>query len=420
MEPPQTTARGLPGVVVSLVGVTRGSRAGTGERSAVFSGFRKCGTYCRFTLVANALALLNTAPGNGADCRPSPRGRRHRHPATAGRSPPPREAGLPALPLLRQPKGRGRKSRGLGRIRRRHVWLGAPLPARGGGSSGRSAAGPSPRISSSLPQRPVRSEVSAVAGRGGGDMSDLGDWFRSIPLITRYWFAGSIAVPLIGKLGLVSPVYLFLWPDAFINRFQIWRPITATFFFPVGPGTGFLYLVNLYFLYQYSSRLETGAFDGRPADYMFMLLFNWICIVITGLAMDMQLLMIPLIMSVLYVWAQLNRDMIVSFWFGTRFKACYLPWVILGFNYIIGGSVINELIGNLVGHLYFFLMFKYPMDLGGRNFLSTPQFLYRWLPNRRGGVSGFGVPPASMRRAAEDQQGGGRHNWGQGFRLGDQ
>uniref|UniRef100_A0A8C3DL04 Derlin n=1 Tax=Corvus moneduloides TaxID=1196302 RepID=A0A8C3DL04_CORMO len=268
-------------------------------------------------------------------------------------------------------------------------------------------------------QQPVRGEASAAARRGC-DMSDLGDWFRSIPLITRYWFAGSIAVPLVGKLGLVSPVNLFLWPDAFIHRFQIWRPITATFFFPVGPGTGFLYLVNLYFLYQYSSRLETGAFDGRPADYMFMLLFNWICIVITGLVMDMQLLMIPLIMSVLYVWAQLNRDMIVSFWFGTRFKACYLPWVILGFNYIIGGSVINELIGNLVGHLYFFLMFKYPMDLGGRNFLSTPQFLYRWLPNRRGGVSGFGVPPASMRRAAEDQQGGGRHNWGQGFRLGDQ
>ncbi|KAI4891215.1 hypothetical protein NFI96_033049 [Prochilodus magdalenae] len=198
-------------------------------------------------------------------------------------------------------------------------------------------------------------------------MSDLGDWFKSVPFITRYWFAGSIAVPLIGKLGLISPVYLVLWPEAFIHKFQIWRPFTSTLYFPVGPGTGFLYLVNLYFLYQYSSRLETGAFDGRPADYMFMLFFNWICIV---------LLMIPLIMSVLYVWAQLNRDMIVSFWFGTRFKACYLPWVILGFNYIIGGSVVNELIGNLVGHLYFFLMFKYPMDLGGRSFLSTPQFLY--------------------------------------------
>ncbi|OWK04174.1 DERL1 [Cervus elaphus hippelaphus] len=216
-------------------------------------------------------------------------------------------------------------------------------------------------------------------------MSDIGDWFRSIPTITRYWFAATVAVPLVGKLGLISPAYFFLWPEAFLYRFQ--------------------------------------------------------------------LLMIPLIMSVLYVWAQLNRDMIVSFWFGTRFKlpwvsvvspasfadltrsgpqapqacvlselmdACYLPWVILGFNYIIGGSVINELIGNLVGHLYFFLMFRYPMDLGGRNFLSTPQFLYRWLPSRRGGVSGFGVPPASMRRAADQNGGGGRHNWGQGFRLGDQ
>lgn len=41
---------------------------------------------------------------------------------------------------------------------------------------------------------------------------------------------------------------------------QIWRPFSATLYFPVGPGTGFLYLVNLYFLYQYSSRLETGSF----------------------------------------------------------------------------------------------------------------------------------------------------------------
>uniref|UniRef100_A0A673UJB9 Derlin n=1 Tax=Suricata suricatta TaxID=37032 RepID=A0A673UJB9_SURSU len=151
-------------------------------------------------------------------------------------------------------------------------------------------------------------------------MSDIGDWFRSIPAITRYWFAATVAVPLVGKLGLISPAYFFLWPEAFLYRFQ----------------------------------------------------------------------------------------------------ACYLPWVILGFNYIIGGSVINELIGNLVGHLYFFLMFRYPMDLGGRNFLSTPQFLYRWLPSRRGGVSGFGVPPASVRRAADQNGGGGRHNWGQGFRLGDQ
>lgn len=256
-------------------------------------------------------------------------------------------------------------------------------------------------------------------------MSDIGDWFKNIPLITRSWFAASIVVPLVGKMGLIDPMNLMLRSDLFFNKFHLWRPITATLYFPVYPNTGFLFLVNLYFLYHYSTRLETGAFDGRPADYVFMLLFNWLCIVITGLMMNMQLLMIPLIMSVLYIWAQFNKDTIVSFWFGTRFKAHYLPWVILVFNFIIGGSFVNELIGNLVGHLYFFLMFKYPMDLGGRSFLSTPEILYRFFPNRRGGVSGFGVPPSRRPAAAQEPAGGGaggfgggRHNWGQGVRLG--
>lgn len=52
-------------------------------------------------------------------------------------------------------------------------------------------------------------------------MSDIGDWFRSIPSITRYWFAAAVAVPLVGKLGLISPAYFFLWPEAFLYRFQV-------------------------------------------------------------------------------------------------------------------------------------------------------------------------------------------------------
>lgn len=59
-------------------------------------------------------------------------------------------------------------------------------------------------------------------------------------------------------------------------------------------------------------------------------------------------------------------------------KTCCIPLDCLNVLKLICLSVcrvINELIGNLVGHLYFFLMFRYPMDLGGRNFLSTPQFL---------------------------------------------
>ncbi|KAH7947404.1 hypothetical protein HPB52_011652 [Rhipicephalus sanguineus] len=88
-----------------------------------------------------------------------------------------------------------------------------------------------------------------------------------------------------------------------------------------------------------------------------------------------QLLMDPMVLSVLYVWCQLNKDVIVTFWFGTQFKAIYLPWVLLAFNMIISGGGLYELIGILVGHLYFFLMFKYPQEFGGRNLLQVPSIL---------------------------------------------
>lgn len=81
-----------------------------------------------------------------------------------------------------------------------------------------------------------------------------------------------------------------------------------------------------------------------------------------------------MILSVLYVWCQLNKDVIVNFWFGTRFKAMYLPWVLLAFNFILSGAMFS-LVGIVVGHLYFFLKFKYPQELGGAEYLTTPGIL---------------------------------------------
>ncbi|CAG0891035.1 unnamed protein product [Darwinula stevensoni] len=248
-------------------------------------------------------------------------------------------------------------------------------------------------------------------------MSDIANWFKSLPIVTRCWFGFTIAFTLLGRFGLLSPYYLMLLHEPFIKRFQIWRPFTAAFYYPLSPQTGFHFLINLYFLYNYSYRLETGTFDGRPADYLFMHIFNWIIAVIVGLIASIPILMDILVLATLYIWCQLNKDMIVAFWFGTQFKAMYLPWVLLAFNMIVSGGGVMELMGILIGHLYFFLAFKYPQDFGGVSLISTPQFLYNYLPNRHGGVSGFGqAPTAPSRRDAPNQ---GRYNWGRGHLLGD-
>lgn len=129
----------------------------------------------------------------------------------------------------------------------------------------------------------------------------------------------------------------------------------------------------------------------------------------------------PMILSVLYVWCQLNKDTIVNFWFGTRFKAMYLPWVLLAFNMIISGNGLVELIGILIGHLYYFLKYKYPLELGGAALLETPGFFKGFFPDQVAGVHGFGVAPqrapAQTPRPGGGRMFGGGHNWGPGHNL---
>lgn len=60
------------------------------------------------------------------------------------------------------------------------------------------------------------------------------------------------------KLSFEITLTAFLLGECLMCLFQLWRPVTATLYFPITPNTGFLYLVNLYFLYHYSTRLETG------------------------------------------------------------------------------------------------------------------------------------------------------------------
>ncbi|KAH8865354.1 Derlin-1 [Schistosoma japonicum] len=204
--------------------------------------------------------------------------------------------------------------------------------------------------------------------------NDLSEIFNNIPFVTRYWFSGTILFSLLGKLNIIDPMRMILLWNRMYSNFEIWRPITALLFYPVSPSTGFHFLINLYFLYSYSSRLENGMFLGRTADYVFMFLFTWLVLVV---------LLEPMVLTVLYIWSQLNRDIIVQFWFGMQFKAMYFPWVLVIFNLIVRGSrnaisdfsAMMELVGIIVGHLYYFFVFQYPQEYGGQAILKTPGFL---------------------------------------------
>ncbi|KRY31445.1 Derlin-1, partial [Trichinella spiralis] len=255
----------------------------------------------------------------------------------------------------------------------------------------------------------------SVRLKSGGIMAenDFSRWYRSVPEITRYWFSGTVVLPMLVRFRLLDSYWLFLDYDLVFHKLQIWRIVTALFYYPITPQTGFQYLILLYFLYSYSLKLETDAFRDKKADYLFMLIFNWLSATVIAFFCNIPILPEPMILSILYVWCQLNKDMIVPFWFGTYFKALYLPWALMFFNMILRGGGFNELVGILVGHLYFFLAIKYPQEFGGRSFLQTPKFLERLFPSRQG-FRAFGQNGGVRGRNDSSDQ----HRWGRGYAVG--
>jgi Derlin-1 len=51
--------------------------------------------------------------------------------------------------------------------------------------------------------------------------NNFGDWYRSIPQMTRYWFTGSVILPLAGRFGLLNPLNLILLFEPLFSKFQV-------------------------------------------------------------------------------------------------------------------------------------------------------------------------------------------------------
>eukprot|EP01137_Pigoraptor_chileana_P030043 Opistho-2@1300 len=243
--------------------------------------------------------------------------------------------------------------------------------------------------------------------------TDIPAWYRGVPTVTKWWLTGAFVLTLAANFNLISAYYLILDWENFAHKFQFWRIITAFLFMG---KLGFPFLINLIFLYQYSRQNEDGLYGGRRADYVFQLSFMVIVLLIVGFLWPLRILGLALILANLYVWCQVNADVVVSFYFGLKFKATYFPWVLAAFNVLLGGDAFNELLGIAVGHLYYVLEYKFP-ETGGRRILHTPQFLYSLFPNTRAsGVHGFAAPPP---RQAAQPQAEGRRDWGRGNVLGE-
>jgi Derlin-2/3 len=250
-------------------------------------------------------------------------------------------------------------------------------------------------------------------------------WFRSLPIITQYWFGLALVVTLAGNLGVVSPMNFVFNFNAIKDNFQVWRFLTC--FLYVG-AFEFNTLISIYLLVQFSKQYEkggpfnTGAVGGT-ADYAFALLFAMVVMLVTAPVVRRYIIPLStiftknLIYYVLYVWSKRNPEAQANIW-GIPIPAIYMPFAYVALTMFMGNPIHFMLHGIAIGHIYYFLVDVIP-KVYGKDVLHTPQFLIDFF-----GVGeyqpqiGQAEPPAPLQRNAGDNAvGGGRHHWGGGGRT---
>ncbi|XP_048819964.1 derlin-3-like isoform X3 [Lagopus muta] len=201
----------------------------------------------------------------------------------------------------------------------------------------------------------------------------LAQEYLGMPAVTRAYTTACVLTTAAVQLEFITPFQLYFNPDLIFRKLQIWRLITNFLFF--GP-LGFSFFFNMIFLYRYCRMLEEGSFRGRTADFVFMFLFGGFLMTLFGLFASLFFLGQAFTIMLVYVWSRRNPYIRMNFFGLLNFQAPFLPWVLMGFSLLLGNSIIIDLLGIAVGHIYYFLEDVFPNQPGGKKLLLTPSFLW--------------------------------------------
>lgn len=215
------------------------------------------------------------------------------------------------------------------------------------------------------------------------ELNGLLAWYFEIPFISRCYLTAAVAVTCACFLDVVSPLTLYYNYELAMNKRQYWRFFSSFLFF----GTFSLdFVFHMYFVMRYSRLLEEGHFRGRTADFLYMILLGALSMLLLTATVDtfsrIKFLGHPLSFMMVYLWSRDPENVHVRLsFFVLQFNAPILPWVMLSFSALLGNPIETDLLGIVVGHVYYFLDQVYPQVAEVRGWrwqkvLYTPPFLH--------------------------------------------
>ncbi|OJD30066.1 er-associated proteolytic system protein der1 [Diplodia corticola] len=232
--------------------------------------------------------------------------------------------------------------------------------------------------------------MAAVLGGGDGMVGQLPleQWFYELPVCTRWWTTVTVVLSVLVQCHVISPFQLFYSYRAVIYKHQWWRAVSTFFYF--GPLSLDL-LFHVFFLQRYSRLLEEG-FGRSPAHFSWLLAYASAVLLVVAPMFSMGFLGSALNSTLVYIWSRKNPDTSLSFLGLVVFKAPFLPWVLALFSMVLHGTVPkDDMLGIVVGHVWYFFNDVYPPMNHGQRPLDPPSWWVRLWEGR----------PAAEETAAE-------------------
>lgn len=187
--------------------------------------------------------------------------------------------------------------------------------------------------------------------------------FFGIPPITRYYLLAISCVSIATTFELLSPLSLYLNWRLILEEGEVWRLVSCFVFF--GPLNFHLFL-QLHFIYMYLSSLESHFYINRTLDCIVMLIVAALELFLIAKWSDQFFFLgSSLSMMLVYLWSRRFPDEILHVFGLVQVGAPYLPYVMLGINWMMNmdsnsphgglGAIQHELMAIAAGHVLWYV-----------------------------------------------------------------
>lgn len=230
------------------------------------------------------------------------------------------------------------------------------------------------------------------------------DWYHALPPITKALLTVYLTSGLAAWAGILPLKHLYSdWHLIFKRVPEVWRLLT-NFTFLGKPSLPWLF--QLIWLVTYGGSYEQAKFAGNTADGIVMVsvglvtcmsldLVSWLCSSFTPPVFSSYFHASAIVFQFMYLWSRQNPNAQVSLYGFIKLMGKHLPFAFLALDLLMGGDVWGDMMGILMGHMYWFLTEVYPVA-SGRHVVRTPLWLSRFcLQHRIGRVPLQAVNPVN-------------------------